>query len=195
MKNIITYRGKQIEIIQDIDAQSPSEYADTGLFLVANHRQCYIPEPGEKHIPATFKELVDKYKKTHWIFPVEAYIHSGVHLSLSGQGNYPDRRWDVSQLGAVFVAKSEWRLSKKALTAAQALLTEWNQYFSGDVWGYKVGEDSCWGFHGQAYCIEQAKEIADYQIEKERKERIERVKTFIKNRVPLFVREQELSPA
>jgi hypothetical protein len=148
----------------DSDPQSPSDYADTSLFLVANHRQCYIPEPGEKRIPETAEELVRKYRKTHWIFALEAYIHSGVRLALvTDNAPFPDRRWDVSQLGYVFAAKAEWRLCKSARKAARDKVAEWNQYLSGDVWGYiiedETGEqvDSCWGFYGREYCEQETK--------------------------------------
>ena len=153
-----------LKIEQDTDATSPSDWEDKDLFLVANHRQCYIPEPGEKRIPSDPETLCSPYLKSHWIFPLEAYIHSGVCLSLSGEGNFPDRQWDVSQLGFVFVAKKEWRLRKSARKAAESKVEEWNQYLSGDVWGYVIedenGEhiDSCWGFYGRKYCEEQANE-------------------------------------
>ena len=38
-------------------------------------------------------------------------------------------------------------------------------YLSGDVWGYIVDEDnkddSCWGFFGYDYCVEEAKRVAE----------------------------------
>ena len=93
-------------------------------------------------------------------------------------GNYPDRQWDVSQLGFVFVSKKEWRLSAKARLAAESLLKEWNQYLSGDVYGYIVdddglNEDSCWGFYGLEYCEQQAKEIAEHVAKKREEEAAE----------------------
>ncbi len=160
----MTKANLSYEIIQDQTAESPREWADTGLFLVANHRDFYVPEPGEKRVPESANEVVDKYSKTHWVFPIEAYIHSGVVLAFSQEGNFPDRRWDVSQLGFVFAAKEEWRLSKSARKAAAGLIATWNQYLSGDVWGYAIKDeegatvDSCWGFYGREYCEEQAKE-------------------------------------
>ncbi len=150
-------------IEQDTDAQSPKENGDTNLFIVAKHSQFWVPAPGQKTIPQYANEVVDEFKKTHWVFPLEAYIHGSVHLSLAGEGNYPDRRWDVSQLGFVFVAKSEWRMNKSARKAALSLIAEWNQYLSGDVWGYIIededGEtvDSCWGFYGREVAEEEAK--------------------------------------
>ena len=52
------------------------------------------------------KELEKKYH----IFGLEAYIHSGVVLALSSECNFSDRQWDVLQLGAVFVARKEWKI-------------------------------------------------------------------------------------
>ena len=144
-----------MHLSRDEDAQSPREDGDTALFLVANHRQFYVPPPGMKRCPEYAKEVVDMYKKTHWVFPLEAYIHSGVVLALGGEGNFPDRQWDVSQLGFVFVAKSEWRFNKKARKAAEALINSWNTYLSGDVWHWEIlGEDgesleSCGGVYGE----------------------------------------------
>lgn len=158
--------GLVVKLIQDSDAQSPREYGDTGLFLVANHRDFYVPEPGEKRVNGDFESLVERWKKTHWIFPLEAYIHSGVVLALSHEGNFPDRQWDVSQLGAVFAAKDEWRLRKSARKAAQGYVETWNQYLSGDVYGVVIEDEagndleSCWGFYGLEYAQTEALSMA-----------------------------------
>jgi hypothetical protein len=150
-------------IEQDDNPESPAKWEDENLFLVANHSQFYVPAPGEKAVPQHAKEVVDKWKKTHWVFPVEAYIHSGVSLALAGEGSFPDRQWDVSQIGFVFVSKLEWRLSKSARKCAVSYLETWNTYLSGDVWGFIIEDEdgneihSCWGFYGKEHCEEEAK--------------------------------------
>lgn len=161
-----TVDGLTVKIIQDQDATNPQEDHDTGLFLVANHRDFYVPEPGEKRVPNTFDELVERYGKTHWIIPIEAYIHGDVRLALSHEGNFVDRQWDVSQVGAIFAAKSEWRLRKKARKVAENYVETWNQYLSGDVWGVVVEDesgnelDACWGFYGSEYAEQEGKSMA-----------------------------------
>ncbi len=151
-------------IEQDTNAESPRGIDDHDCFIVAKHPQFHVPAPGERHIPEHAKELVDRYAKTHWVFPIEAYIHSGVRLAFSQEGQFPDRRWDVSQVGYVFVSKRDWRLSKSAKLRAKGCIETWNQYLGGDVWGYVIEDDdgkrlaSCWGFYGKAYAEEQAKE-------------------------------------
>lgn len=152
-------------IEQDTNATSPSDWEDKSLFLVAKHRDFYVPEPDQKRIPESANEVVDNWKRTHWVFPLEAYIHSGIVLALSGEGNFPDRNWDVSQLGFVFASKKEWRLSKSARKAALSKVSEWNQYLSGDVWGIVIEDDegnevdSCWGFYGREYAETEAKQM------------------------------------
>lgn len=155
MSETFKVNGLTVTIEPEFEPQSPQSDGDTGLFIVANHRQFYVPEPGEKRIPESAKEVVDKYKKTHWVFPLEAYIHSGVRLALGGEGNFPDRQWDVSQLGFVFAAKSDWRLSKSARKVALGLIETWNQYLSGDVWYWEILDEdgtvveSCGGCFGE----------------------------------------------
>ena len=68
----------------------------------------------------------------------------------------------------------------------------------GNVYGYEVldanGEniDSCWGFFGDYdapySALSEAQSAADGHIERARKDRLEQVKTWIKNRVPLQYR-------
>lgn len=46
-------------------------------------------------------------------------------------------------------------------------MDEWNQYLSGDVYGYVIehnGEhvDSCWGFYGLDNCKQEAVDSAEY---------------------------------
>ena len=95
-----------------------------------------------------------QYCKDYHIFGLEAYIHSGVVLALSREGNFPDRQWDVSQLGLVFVSKKEWKTRAKAREAALGLIEYWNSCLSGEVYGFVIEDseggtlDSCWGFFG-----------------------------------------------
>ncbi|MFA5186882.1 MAG: hypothetical protein WC551_10420 [Patescibacteria group bacterium] len=170
-------------IVRDDDAQSPDEGRDDGLFLVGYHRDFYtdhgkkISEDLARQIMAagrvrTVEEDDEisgearEWRKSHHIFPLEAYIHSGVSLALSHEGNFPDRQWDVSQLGLVFVSKKEWRTRKAAEKAARAHVETWNQYLSGDVWGivredYRedktlIEHEECWGYYGEEYAKKAA---------------------------------------
>jgi hypothetical protein len=113
---------------------------------------------------------VAMFKKYH-VFKLEAYIHSGVVLALSREGDFPDRRWDVSQLGAVLVSKEEARTKAKARTIALGLIETWNDYLSGNVYGYQIEDaegnelESCWGFYGdydsKGGVLAEAKNVVD----------------------------------
>lgn len=56
------------------------------------------------------------------------------------------------------------------LGALEGELAEWRQYFEGDVYGYVVedanGEhlDSCWGFYGLEYAVEEAREMLAFWV-------------------------------
>lgn len=161
-----------VRLEQDTNTQSPAEWQDESAFLCAWHdRVFYVAPPG---IKGRFdaQAVVEQYKDTHHIFFIEAYIHSGVVLALTGEGNFPDRPWDVSgNIGAIFLAREEWkRRDKKARTYALAQVEAWNQYLNGGVYGYIVedagGEtlNSCWGFYGFEYAKGEALNALRYQV-------------------------------
>lgn len=101
-----------------------------------------------------YQSQIDDYpafEDDYFIFPIDAYIHSGVHLSLANNTDYPDRRWDVSTSGYVLVKKDEiqddeWRnkchkgKSEEEISRhlAEGLIETWNQYLSGDIYGFQI---------------------------------------------------------
>jgi hypothetical protein len=113
----------------------------------------------------------DEYKNCvlndYWILPVQAYIHSGVSLTLeSFAGKLPGGHYefDVSRCGFVLAAKKEFRTRKQAYKIAKGLIESWNMYLAGDVYCCVVeyydndkeqeNYDVCCGFYG----FESAKE-------------------------------------
>lgn len=173
--------GLRVRIHQDTDAQSHDHWGNEDLFLIANHRQFYVSRKGFDCDSGTPKAS----RKEYHALPLYAYIHSGVALSL-GNTSYPfNDRWDSGQVGWVLVKKNQgFRNIRKA---AMSLLSEWNSYLSGEVYGFEVerisehdedcegdlsecqcdGEhvDSCWGFIGDIkYCREEATNAARYAI-------------------------------
>ena len=180
------YQGYKINIYQDDCTESPEDWGDDNLFLVGYHRDFYVDNHKKitKELARTIanngidedgetSETAKDYMKKYHIFGLEAYIHSGVSLALSHEGNFPDRQWDVSQLGLVFVSKKEWRLRASARKAALGLIETWNDYLSGAVYGYLIenpdGEESggCWGFWGYDYEKSGLMEAAKGEIEEE----------------------------
>lgn len=116
---------------------------------------------------------VETFKQFH-VFGLEAYIHSGVSLSLSNEGNFPDRQWDVSQLGAVLISKKEFKTRAKAKKCAQGLIEAWNDYLSGNIYGYQIEDnegyeiDSCYGFYGdyEKNALQEARNTIDHMTNK-----------------------------
>lgn len=210
-----------IKIYQDEDTHGgPEEWGDDSLFLVGYHQdftvdrgtrkdgkytagisqglaQC-IARGGKYEDDSICDEAMGYIKKYH-IFGLEAYIHSGVVLSIGREGQFPDRRWDVSQLGLVFVSKKEWRMRKSAKKAARGLIGTWNDYLCGNVYCYTVegpdGEhlDSCGGFYGKydeknGGALPEARSAADYHYKELMRKKAAKTKAYIKNHVPLAIR-------
>ena len=122
-------------------------------------------------------EELREIEKEYRIFPVAAYIHSGVVLSLGSGGHFPDRQWDVSHVGAVFVSKEGWDDESKAREAAEALIKTWNEYLSGDVYCIvhetlnekkeRMDYDIVCGYYGYEYAKEECKNEHSSMLEKE----------------------------
>jgi len=168
-----------IKIIQGCEAQSPEDEADDGLFIVTTRNRYF--EVLHHGLDAAKFLAQDGVKDRYWVFPLRAYIHSGVALSLTSGGQFSDP-WDSGQIGFVFAAKSEWKYERRntkkrnsAWKAASNHVETWNQYLSGDVYGVVVedsaGEhiDSCWGFYGLDYAREEARAMAKNAAEDDAK--------------------------
>ena len=153
--------GLTIKIYADEDPQAPDDWGNDNVFLVAYHQDFWVEGPkvfyklpeGVKRDPRDkghllfskdeVRDLLEKRgNKEYHVFGLEAYIHSSVRLALSQEGNFCDRRWDVSQLGAVFVSKKEARIREKAENIARNLVDTWNDYLSGNVYNYLIEDDS-----------------------------------------------------
>jgi len=173
-------------LVQDDNPFSPDEGGDDdNLFLVHYHRDFDVRRDKiitKDDLVNWYREDFDEYKDdptdenevgkfpleaTYHIFPVAAYIHGGVRLSLGSGSHFPDQNWDVSHVGAVLVSKDEWPDAGKARDAAEGLVETWNQYLSGDVYGIvketydkdkiQVDQESVWGFYGHKYALEALK--------------------------------------
>lgn len=167
---VIQYKQHVIKIFQDEDYNITSDNGDNEVFLLYYHRNFYITRKGFSE-PKTMEDI-KALKKEYHLFTVYAYIHSGVVLSL-GNDSYPfNDQWDVSSCGFILIKKgSGIRNHKKA---AQALIDEYNDILSGNVFGYEITFndneiDNCWGFVGdidKSGIIEEAQNIIDYEVTK-----------------------------
>ena len=182
-----------IRIEQDDCPESPREWDNLGR-MVCMHR-CY--DLGDKHNyradqfsgwDGLRKELEQK-EGAAVILPLFLFDHSGITMSCSSlRFRMADSAgWDWGQVGFIYATKedilkefSKKRLSKKLLEKVEEILVNevktYDQYLTGDVWGYIIEDDdgehldSCWGFFGHDYCEQEAQEMVDY-LEKQEKER------------------------
>jgi hypothetical protein len=102
------------------------------------------------------------------VLPLYLYDHSGLSMSTSEFGC----RWDSGQVGFIYATPTRIKQEfgafndetlENAKRALQNEVETYNQYLTGDVWGYEIYEnktceccnhttkehiDSCWGFFG-----------------------------------------------
>jgi len=192
----INYKGYDIQVLYDTNAESPDAWGNDDCFLVYDHRDFNVKVDGFEPLDI-FHKFSEGFKtyKGYWIFPVSAYIHGGVSLSLS-KTEYPfTDKFDVSFKGFVLVQKqAKWTWKKEQATiVAEALIEQWNLYLSGQVYGYCTELDSCWGFYGddgEDEMIREAKQVIDSKIEETLKAHFQQLKAYIRNKVPLYNRNQ-----
>lgn len=182
------HKGLAVEIIYDEDAQNPrdKDWADNLDTMVCFHGRYNLGDEGHGYKQEDYNswdELKTQIIKDHKpvvIKPLYLYDHSGITISTS-PFSCP---WDSGQVGFVFISRKaaldNWSKSKKTSNKSlearvekyiNASVDEYDKYLRGEVFGYSVkkGEeelDSCWGFIGREYCIEEAKSIAEHCAEK-----------------------------
>ena len=185
----IEYKGHDINIFDDDVCESPDDWGNDERFLVYDHRDFTVKrdgfDPADIFEVFQTKTLYDGF----FIYPVYAYIHGGVSLSL-GRGYPHNCRWDTSFKGFILIKKQKGTYNREtsAREVAEALIKTWNIYLSGEVYGYDCGTDSCWGYYGDAgkkEMIQEAKDNIDWVISELNKKRMTRLKILIKEKVPI----------
>lgn len=157
------YKGHTIDIFPDYNAESPDDWGDENAFFVCDNREMEVKREGfdMETVARAFGDCKDddgeedaaavRIAKDFHIFPIEAYIHSGIVLHFDG-GAKIDRRWDVSGgFGFILVSREEAKDDAEGKRIASGILEEWNDYLSGNVYGYTIddGENgSVWGYYG-----------------------------------------------
>lgn len=207
MKTIIEtikYKGFDINIVPDEFCDSPDNWSNDDYFLVYDHRDFYVKKDGFN--PDDIFETMQTGKKTYagyFYFPVYAYIHSGICLQLKrwfsglSQGH---NSFDVSFKGFALIKKTKGSYTmEKAYKIAQSVIDEWNDYLSGNVYGFEICRDECihsiYGFYGdyeKSGIIDEAKSIIDYELNKNLQNQIKQLKIWIKNHVPFETRQKQI---
>jgi hypothetical protein len=106
------------------------------------------------------------------MLPLYLYDHSGITMATKPFSC----SWDSGCVGFIYATKANIKLAfgksqfhrhlrKQAFEVLQGEVETYDQYLTGDVWGYRIVDevtdeelDSCWGFYGEACCQEAADE-------------------------------------
>jgi len=123
------------------------------------------------------KKIEKKFNEVAISLPLYLYDHSGITMNTTGF-SCP---WDSGQVGFIYALKrdilKEWkrkkwskRLEKLVIDNLKNEVKTYDQYLTGDVYGFRIIEpyaddnllDSCWGYYGRDFCIQEAKSTADY---------------------------------
>lgn len=157
-----------LKVLQDQEPLNPRTDWDNLGTMALFHKRYTLGDEGHGLYTSDFEgweEMEDHlYRKCDAavVLPVYMYDHSGITI----QTRPFSCGWDSGQVGFIFMsnakAREAWgvkRISKKLLgkitEALECEVKVYDQYLTGDVWGYVVetedGEhvDSCWGFFGE----------------------------------------------
>lgn len=169
-----------VEIQPDLDPENPrNEWWDNFGTMVCFHRRYDL---GDEHNLSVEEAKKLAGRKDVISLPLYLYDHSGITMRTS-PFSCP---WDSGQVGFIYVTlekvRKEYgvkRVSKELRQKVKNILSgeveTYDQYLTGDVWGYdvtvkdqagnEVASDSCWGFYGLDYCREAAREVVKYHAE------------------------------
>jgi len=178
------YKNHSIEIHIDDCPFSPRENDNLGI-IHAWHKRMNIGDEGYNYNLYSENEkdrLNDNLKEAKQnndiVYPLYAYEHGNISLSL-GNSHYPfNDRWDAGQVGFIIVKRDKIleefgkkRLSKKlkqkVKTIIELEIETYNQYINGDIYGYEIKDnqdnliDSLWGIYGIEDTEEEAKGFID----------------------------------
>ncbi len=163
---IIENEKYRLEIFEDLDPTDPREFDNLGT-MVCFHNRYNLGDTTELKSSdfSSWEELESylyKIEKALIVIPVFMYDHSGLSVNTTGF-SCP---WDSGQIGFIYVSKESIRneysckrISNKLKEQVKEMLVSevdsYNQYLSGDVYGFNVTDrqseeelSSCYGFFG-----------------------------------------------
>lgn len=184
-----------VEIFPDPEPRNPHEDATLGIIACA-HKRYNLSDKGAEISSQDFTswDAVEKYLIRDCgavvILPLWLYDHSGISISTrSFYGRAQHAQWDSGRVGFIYATRDTIRCMqgwKKLTKERRAKIEEYlrgeidiyDQYLTGDVYGYSVavdGEvvDSCWGFFGEEFAKEEAITSAKHCIGRVLEEELE----------------------
>ena len=179
----------KIEVIQDESPSSPREDDNLGTMVCFHNRYDLGDEhnykSGDYNGWDEMEKNIIKNENVGVILPLYLYDHSGITISTSPFSC----NWDSGQIGFIFISKEKMLKEYGGKIVTQTLkdkvegylkseVETYDQYLTGDVYGYRVSEvktcsegheheeelDSCWGYYGQENCMLEGVGIVEYYI-------------------------------
>lgn len=188
MNETFQVAGLTVRIIRDDDADNPRKEYDHCGTMVCWHSRYELGDEQPDYPPSEFfmrlmqerewdvhgksppddlpDEHVQRYINKHfYVLPLYLYDHSGLSMST---GSFSDP-WDSGQVGWIYLSEDKARAEciPDPLALLRSEVAAYDQYLTGDVWGYEVSDDtgivldSCWGYYGADHCVEDARSAAE----------------------------------
>jgi len=170
-------KGYKIEIAPDEDPIDPRGDDNLGT-MVCFHNRYNLGDKHDYHHAdynswGELKEAIIKNENPGVILPLYLYDHSGITMNTTGF----DCPWDSGQIGWIFISKKKIleeygrkKVSRKLIEKVREYLIAevktYDQYLTGDVYGFRITKDgvkidSCWGYYGEDECMREAESIVD----------------------------------
>lgn len=166
--------GKTIKMYYDTYPESPREWDNLGT-MVCWHGRYNLGDSHDFSDPSEYKAWRNA-NDVRIELPLYLYDHSGITMRTTPFGD----PWDSGQVGYIYVTADQLRKEYSAKRITQRIIEQatkvlegevktYDEYLRGDVYGYVIEDadgnhvDSCWGFYGYDYCLEEARSIAAYQ--------------------------------
>lgn len=172
------HNGYTVKVMYDPDPIDPRGDFDHLGTMVCWHQRYdlgdeTVPIP---HGPDELAELIPD-DAVVWL-PLYLYEHGSMTMQAGGPGAGPDSnpfrdRWDSGMVGVIFTTPAdliEAGHKSDALPSAGQVaewlsgeVEEYDQFLTGQVYGFTIEDadgdtvESCWGFYGEDYCIEEAR--------------------------------------
>lgn len=161
-------------VYYDQDAESPEAWTQVGALA---YRIRGASVNGETLPHADYWPLTRDMAPDHVaILPVRAWDdRNGTELRVADTWDEADG-WIYATAESVAETMGTTATGEQIRAALEQELEEWQRWAQGDVYGVVVtgpdGEtvDSCWGFYGHEYALEEAARMLDDAIETEREE-------------------------
>lgn len=197
MSDTYEYKGYTISITEDDNPKSPREWDNLGT-MICSHRRYDLGDTDHpyKHTIrrmlsdygyVDMQELIDVIQQNEgeiiWL-PLYLYDHGNITMYTDNNTTYHQHAaWDSGVVGMIYVSKAQvrkeygWKhITKERANTILGYLrnevTTYDQYLTGDVYGYEISKDddeldSCWGFFGEDYCRQEAESIVDWHVKEE----------------------------